>query len=75
MAQLGVQIYGEHEIFRDALREDPTDSWSREEWQKKLREVVPTPEAWMGMTVASKRLSFKPYGGKGLRRYRHAYSV
>jgi hypothetical protein len=53
MAEFGVQIYGEHESFLCGF-------WSKEEWQKKLREVVPTPEAWMGMTIGKKKTASNP---------------
>jgi len=65
MAELGMKIYGVHQVFDDALADDPTESWTRETWKMKVIEKVPTPEAWMGMTFAEKQ-SFKPYGGKGL---------
>jgi len=74
MAELGIQIYGEHPVFEEALAEDPTVSWTREDWQRKLREHVPTPEGWMGMTVKEKR-DFKPYGGKGLRAIARIFGV
>jgi len=65
MAELGMKIYGSHKVFDHALAENPTESWTREFWKMKLLEQIPTPEAWMEMSVVEKK-KFKPYGNKGL---------
>jgi hypothetical protein len=58
MAILGKMIYGEG---YDCIE---CELWNAEEWKKKIREICPIPEDWMGMNTEKKQ-EFKVYG-KGI---------
>jgi len=65
MAKLGSAIYGKgHQVFKEALKADEANKWTKERWIEEIKKKFPTPEDFMALTQEEKR-RLKIYG-KGL---------